>query len=123
MAKGGKSMNFYIYVDDIRTDMRWFYRTFNCTFDDKEWTLVICRNYNEAIKALDQLNGANVVLDLDHDLGFDPETGEDLNGYRICLYVLEHQIPLMGFHLHSMNPVGVANMRQVLTKAGYKFLY
>lgn len=66
-------MNYYIYVDDIREDSRWF----NTHLDGEIWTPFIARNYEDAID----------------------------------------------FLIHSMNPVGAQNMRQILTHAGYEELF
>ena len=108
-------MNVYIYVDDIRTDDR-FFRSLK-----GEWCPVICRDYYETVNILQ--NGIHpddiVIIDLDHDLGFDDDNVE-LNGYNICQYIVEHQLPISAFHIHSMNPVGTANMRQLLTHYGVK---
>lgn len=108
-------MNVYIYVDDIRTDDR-FFRSLN-----GEWCPVICRDYYETVNVLQ--NGIHpddtVIIDLDHDLGFDDDSVE-LNGYNICQYIVEHHLPIFAFHIHSMNPVGAANMRQLLTHYGVK---
>ena len=114
-------MNYYIYIDDIREDSRWF----NTHLDGKIWTPFIARNYEETIDFLTQIRDseAEVILDLDHDLGeLEEMSGEPFNGlseYDICRYIVEHQYPLVGFHIHSMNPVGAQNMRQLLTHAGY----
>ena len=45
-----------------------------------------------------------IFIDLDHDIGLDG------SGYDICKYIVEHQILLVGFHIHSMNPVGKAHI-------------
>lgn len=44
-------------------------------------------------------------------------------GYDICKFIVEHKIPLVGFHIHSMNPVEAQNMRQLLIHAGYNELF
>jgi len=108
-------MNIYIYVDDIRSDDK-FYKSLDGT-----WCPVICRDYNETINVLQNgiQDGDVVIIDLDHDLGFDNNATER-NGYDICKYIIEHQIPIYAFHIHSMNPVGIANMRQLLSHYGIK---
>ena len=90
----------YIFVDDIRKAPTGKYIT--------------ARDYWGAVDVINFFANDGIVLDLDHDLG----AGKD--GYDICKYVVENEIPLVGFHIHSMNPVGVANMRQLLTHYGYK---
>lgn len=115
-------MNIYIYVDDIREDDTFFKMLHNYTH--MEWIPIICRSAEEAIFFLNYYNEEfyNVIIDLDHDLGEGNEIDDSiaLSGYDICKYIIENQIPLVGFHIHSMNPVGVMNMRQLLTHYGYK---
>ena len=118
-------MNYYIYIDDIREDSRWF----NTHLDGEIWTPFIARSYEDAIDFLIQIRDseAEAILDLDHDLGeLEEMSGEPFNGlsgYDICKYIVEHHYPLVGFHIHSMNPVGAQNMRQILTHAGYEELF
>lgn len=77
---------------------------------------VTARSYNEAINWMMDLHFMHyeVIIDLDHDLG------EKYSGYDICKWIVEQHYPLKGFMIHSMNPVGVNNMRQLLTHYGYK---
>lgn len=109
------NLNYYIYVDDIRKDDTFFKSLHNYTH--MKWIPIICRSAEEAIFFLNYYNEEfyNVIIDLDHDLG-----ENNLSGYEICKWIVENQIPLVGFHIHSMNSVGVANMRQLLTHYGYK---
>lgn len=112
-------MNIYIYVDDIREDDTWFNKNLSSRF----WRAMVCRNAAQAIDVLRIYGGrANIIIDLDHDLGEGNEMDDNAvpNGYDICKYIVENQIPLVGFHIHSMNPIGVANMRQLLTYYGYE---
>ena len=109
-------MRYFIYVDDIRNDNR-FYLTYRIRMGEY-WQPVIIRSYDEMIKFFDRtLLHDEFFLDLDHDLGFD-EDGRERNGYDICKYVIANNINVVGFHIHSMNPVGARNMRQLLTKFG-----
>ena len=111
-------MNIYIYVDDIREDDTFFKTLYNYTH--MEWIPIICRSAEEAIFFLNYYNEEfyNVIIDFDHDLGMNDDIAP--SGYDICKYIVENQIPMLGFHIHSMNPVGVANMRQLLTHYGYR---
>lgn len=115
-------INIYIYVDDIREDDTFFKKLHSYT--QMEWIPIICRSAEEAIFFLNYYNEIfyNVIIDLDHDLGEGHEINDSFahSGYDICKYIVEDQIRLMGFHIHSMNPVGSANMRQLLTHYGYK---
>ena len=108
-------MNVYIYLDDIRDD-DYFYNHYMGT----DWHPVICRDYGEACRAIDAHMQDNIFIDLDHDLGFDEDDGTELNGYDVCKYIIDRMAPVVGFHIHSMNPVGAANMRQLLTHYGIR---
>lgn len=46
-------------------------------------------------------------------------TTNEKTGYDICMYVIENEIQLTGFHIHSMNPVGARRMSDALLRAGY----
>ena len=98
-------MKVFIFIDDIRTFNP--YLEFMRHQDDCQ--VFYCQDYWETIKILDAVkNNKETYIDLDHDLGPGP------NGYDICKYIVENQIPLAGFHIHSMNPVGTQNMRTTL---------
>lgn len=119
-------MQHYIYLDDVREDDRWFNANLRCC--NGEWMPHIVRSYEQTlilIKAI-LLSGesASFILDLDHDLGEGEDGYNELarTGYDVCKWIVENHIPLVGFHIHSMNPVGAANMRQLLTHYGYKEL-
>jgi len=53
-------------------------------------------------------------LILNHDLG------EEKSGYDVAKYIVEYQLPIGSFRVHSMNPVGRRNIEQLLTHYGYK---
>lgn len=115
-------MKYYIYVDDIREDTRWY----NSHLTREEYTPFICRSYKETIELIISLLkrdvNASFIFDLDHDLGEGNENELEPTGYDICKWLLENEINIAGFHIHSMNPVGAGNMRQLLTHYGYKEL-
>ena len=111
-----KKMNYYIYLDDIREDDSYF----NKNFSRKEWIPFIVRNYCEAVEIIEKFFlDDKIFLDLDHDLGFDNDN-EELNGYDLCKYIIQKNISPYKFHIHSMNPVGAMNMRQLLTHYGWE---
>ena len=120
--KGGWKMNHYIYVDDIREDDRWF----NTHLRHSEWMPHISRTCEHTIDLIRAIllsgESATFILDLDHDLGEGNENELEPSGYEICKWIVENHIPLVGFHIHSMNPVGAMNMRQLLTHYGYREL-
>lgn len=90
----------YIWVDDIRKP----------TIPQATW----CHNYDAAIEELKKIDNEQVILCLDHDLG------EEKTGYDIAKYIVENNIPISLIQIHSANPVGRANMNQLLTHYGYK---
>lgn len=95
---------FYIYLDDMR----------NCPYkEDEKWVYCICRTYQAAIDAIIFCVEQKIpfVIDLDHDLG------EPHNGYDVCKYIIENGIRCL-YRIHSMNPVGAQNMRQLLSRYG-----
>ena len=100
--------NIYIYLDDIRKP--------NYSILPDNAAVIECQNYAAAVAAIENTydkSWTNLTIDLDHDLG------EDKSGYDFCKYLIEKGITGK-FHLHSMNPVGVTNMRQLLTHYGWK---
>jgi len=96
----------FIYLDDIR-DMPWQYTL----HVDKA---IVCRSYNAAVAMIKKYLPSfdNLIVDLDHDLGYDP------TGYDFCKYLVENEITGK-FHIHSMNAVGAENMRQLLSHYGW----
>lgn len=99
-------IKYYLYVDDERF----------CSCIPKDVSLVTVRNYKAAIDFLGQHRDDNVIIDLDYDLG------EEKTGYDICKFIIENEIPLLGYILHTMNPVGRQNMKQLLSHYGYAHL-
>lgn len=98
---------FYIFVDDERN--------FNPIVLKNDIILIICRSYASTINVLRYCKDHEweTWLDLDHDLG------EEKTGYDICKFIVENQIPILGYHLHTMNSVGRQNMEQLLSHYGY----
>lgn len=99
--------NVYLYVDDLRWPSQ-EERPNGCV-------LVVVRNYDGAIEAINSFTkmGIPIFIDLDHDLG------EEKSGYDIARYIVEHQIKNIEFRIHSMNPVGQYNIRQLMERYGY----
>ena len=95
----------YIYLDDLR-DMPLQHDLYD--------QAVVCRNYQDAVSAIKKYLPSfdNLIVDLDHDLG------NKLTGYDFCKYLVENKITGQ-FHIHSMNVVGVENMRQLLSHYGW----
>lgn len=70
----------------------------------------------------------DLIIDLDHDAGDHSQWGGD---YIEILKILEQLYFLhkewkkyidekVSFHIHSMNPVGIQNMRRIIQKNGWK---
>ena len=57
------------------------------------------------------------VIDIDHDAGDYAQYGGD---YIRLLDWLEETGRNYPIHIHSMNPVGVANMRRIIQRNGWK---
>ena len=98
---------FYIYVDDIR----------KCpNHIEESFVTFTCRTYAAAIEVINyctSFKDVEVYLDLDHDLG------EEKSGYDIAKYIVENKIPITGYKVHSMNPVGVWNINQLMEHYNY----
>ena len=60
---------------------------------------------------------ANVFLDIDHDAGDYAKLGGDY--YKILDWCEAHNYnPVV--HIHSMNPVGIQKMRQIIRRNGWE---
>ena len=84
-----------------------------------------CRTVNGAKSAIQtyesNMYDDTIVIDLDHDAG---EYAKNGGGDYIKLldWLEEKGIVDTGytFHIHSMNPVGVMNMRRIIKKNGWR---
>lgn len=98
-----------LWVDDIRTP------------PSEEWTWV--KSVNDAITEIiyDELNveyeGEIYLISLDHDAGDYTSDGGD---YIKLLDWLEETGRNYPIHIHSMNSVGIANMRRIIERNGWK---
>ena len=97
----------YIYVDDIRED-------YSNVPNGMDFTHA--RTARGAIAALKEAisHKSKIIVDLDHDLGY------GWSGYDVAKWIVKEGYPDIRFHIHSANPVGVANIRQLLTHYGYE---
>ena len=94
----------FVFIDDIREIPR----------NEFKYGVAI-RDFESAIEYLSTYaNDFPIVVSFDHDLG------EEKTGYDIAKYIVENNIPIKAFTIHSMNPVGVKNIRELLTHYGYK---
>lgn len=85
-----------------------------------------CRSVKEAkaaIRAYERnMHDDAILIDLDHDAGDYVNEGGDY--IELLNWLEELNIPDEGyaFHIHSMNPVGVANMRAIIKHNGWREL-
>ena len=95
-----------IWVDDVRPAPNNYY-----------W----CKTVNSVKRLLCDVHITNcydiAVIDLDHDAGDYVKEGGD---YIKILDWLEETGRRYPIHIHSMNPVGVANMRAIIQKNGWQ---
>lgn len=106
--------NVYIYLDDERNPSPDVLRSIS-----NEVSVQICRNYKSAIAIIEAIcakDYTNLMIDLDHDLG------SKKTGYDFCKWLVENGWTGK-FHCHTANPVGRMNMRQLLTRYGWKEFY
>lgn len=121
----------YLFLDDVRmpadvgnymlpVELRPMYRK-------EDWQIV--RNFDEFRQwILD--NGLPDVVSFDHDLAalhYDPSTWKegfkylDETGYDCARWMVDfcihEKLPLPEFFIHSMNPIGAANIRNFLENA------
>ena len=81
---------------------------------------VCCKSVNGAIcilSAYDYINSEIEIIDIDHDAGKYACDGGD---YIKLLDWLEETGRNYPIHIHSMNPVGVKNMRRIIQRNGWK---
>ena len=100
-----------LWVDDVRpcphTDGSWFHaRSVN---QAKGWIKTFEMWNNEVFDIECPLE----VIDIDHDAG---EFAKDGGDYIRLLDWLEETGRSYPIHIHSMNPVGVQNMRRIIEK-------
>lgn len=77
---------------------------------------IICRDYDAAIATMNDY-GCPEFISFDHDLGL-----LSLNGYELAWWIVERDLDLnskfipdnFSFHVHSANPVGADNIRNLL---------
>lgn len=94
-----KEKEIYIYIDDMRQPL----------IPGAIWV----KSYDEAIAALTTIPYTpSLVIDFDHDLG------EGKTGYDIAKWLIEYNY-FGKFRIHSMNPVGANNIRQLLNHYGW----
>lgn len=81
--------------------------------DGKVWA--ICRSKAEVVEYVAQ-HGVPYFISWDHDLGEGEPTGFDIAKWLVD-YDLDHNVlpKEFSYYVHSMNPVGAANINALLT--------
>ena len=90
---------------------------------------IVVRSYNAFVDYIDKY-GVPDYISFDHDLGEDwyPKSQEDLtkeinyeevhqekSGYHCAKYIVDNNLELHDWNVHSMNPVGKRNIINLLT--------
>ena len=107
----------YLYLDDERQFDAAKCKEYNLSCHIHGQSIPCCvRDYKSMIDLLKEFRANNdqVILDLDHDLG------TKKSGYDVCKWIVENEYPIIAFHIHSMNAVGVLNMKQLMKRYGYE---
>ena len=104
-----------LWIDDLRPAPAGY--TWVKTVNDAKW-------YIESAEEIEEIfpTGTPVIklIDIDHDAGNFVRNGSD---YIKLLDRLEETGRNYPIRLHSMNPVGVQNMRAIINKNGWKEVF
>jgi hypothetical protein len=93
-----------LYIDDIRTPK------------SAGWRIV--RSFEEFVFTIEHY-GVPEEISFDHDLGWDYEHDcERKSGYDCAKWLVNHNVVIENFNVHSANPVGAENIKCLL----YNFL-
>lgn len=95
-----------IWVDDVRPAPEGY--VWIKSVNDAKSFINNCMKWNKEIK----------LLDIDHDAGDYTSDGGDY--IEILNWLEQYMICYFPIHIHSMNPVGVANMRVIIQKNGWR---
>ena len=76
-----------------------------------------------AIHVYNKYTGGDILISLDHDAGDYAKYGGDYIKFLDWLEEKKLVDDRYSFHIHSMNPVGVQNMRNIIQHNGWKEVY
>ena len=112
----------FVWIDDERPIDNGIIRRVNSIpAEDSEITgWSVCRTGEDAIKEIkssSQISDCKIFISFDHNLGF------GINGYDVAKWIVENEIPITGFTVHSMNPIRAKNIIKLLTHYGYTKMY
>lgn len=97
----------YIYIDDMRQPF----------IHNVIWV----KSYDEAVAAMrNAVEVMNIPITLTID--FDHDLGEEKTGYDFAKWLIEQNY-IGKFRIHSMNPVGASNIRQLLKHYGWTEIF
>lgn len=101
-------MTYRMFLDDVR-DPSWVYPQ----LDSSNW--IVCRSFEQAQDVMADL-GWPEWISFDHDLGDGVASGYDLAKYLVNWDLdMGNMPPNFHFEVHSANPVGAANIRNLLS--------
>ena len=112
-----------IWVDDVRPIPNESYTWVKSVNEFKEiiWLIEKIQQsfYSTNKEKMDEVRNKNIIelIDLDHDAG---EFASDGGDYINILNWLEKTGRNYPIRIHSMNPVGVENMRRIIRKNGWE---
>jgi len=129
----------YLFLDDVRVpkDVTWVLIGTGKSYNEgisAPWEIV--RSYKDAIKWVEK-NGFPDVISFDHDLGYSgvsfsngiavvTDSHEERSGYDFAKWLIEYDLDTntmpkdFKFTVHSMNPVGVKNITNLLENYMYQ---
>ncbi len=94
-----------LWIDDVRPAP-----------DGYIWALSVTSAKNDILR-YERISEPLELLDIDHDAGQYAQYGGD---YIKLLDWLEETGRSYPIHIHSMNPIGVMNMRRIIKRNGWK---
>lgn len=94
-----------LWIDDVRPAPDGYIRSYTVN-ESKDWIITL------------EHKGIEIeLIDIDHDAG---DCAKDGGDYIKLLDWLEETGRNYPIHIHSMNPVGVQNMRAIIKRNGWK---
>ncbi len=107
--------NYNLYLDDFRDPIDSSYYKQQPIYSALNW--VVVRNFNEFISYI-QNNGIPSIVSLDHDIYYEEYDNPEKTGYDCAEWLINHcktnglDLPDK-IYIHSGNPVGSENIRNI----------
>lgn len=105
-----------LWIDDVRPAPEGYVW---CKTTNEAKTIITCVSKMHEIECSRNLPTIE-IMDLDHDAGSCASYGGD---YIRILDFMEKQGWSYPIHIHSMNPVGVQNMRSIIQRNGWEEVF